>query len=452
MEPMTNKPTEGYSDYKPPTLEKVELNEVNQNMVTSNDTQEAPPCNNYVATHIDVVDMNQKNTNEKGLNYPPQNPQNAAIFTIPEQLFRRFLLFSYIILLIQYGLITLIVWLESRLRINDKFSMYLWINLGIIFGISLAGIIMAIFVIHRFREIDFSRSRFYTFFIFNIIFICIYCIALSNYVDYKYILWVLYSIDINYAFLVIYLIFLSFRFKVMVPVLLLLNFIIIIVSYYKLLDTAVSNIIKCSIVLYAFVIYNIFAVYFLRAFKIRRDTQEKVTYWSSKFWAMKISYGIYYPISFIFIIIFQSCLMCKRYCCDNRSHGTGYIGGGQPYVYNPTYNNMELYGCEITCHNFDRGDCQNCGQCKDCGDCFGCGACLDCGECDCGTCDCGDCGKCDCGTCDCGDCGKCDCGTCDCGNCDCGDCGNCDCGNCDCSGMDCSGMDCSGMDCSGMNC
>ena len=495
MNPKDNDQTEGKTDCKDFKDEKIELNEVNNNIDANYPAPEANypapeanyptqetiytkpetispkpdtlPNNNLVTTHIDAIDINEKNIEQKGLNYPLKNPQNGVMFKIPEQLFRRYLLISYIYLLIQYGLISLIIWLESRLRINDKFRMFLWITLGIIFGISLAGIIMAIFVIHRCKESNFGKCKFFTYLIFNIIFICIYCIALNHYIDYKYILWLLYSIDINYAFMVFYLIFLAFRFKVIVPIILILNFIIIIVSYYKFLDTTVSNIIKCALVLLAFVIYNIFAVYFLRAFKIRRDNEEKIAHWNSKFWAMKISYGIYYPISFIFIGIFQLFVICKRSCCDNIRSGTGagyvgtgpYVGTGGPFVYNSSYHNMDITGCDIACNNCDRGDCQNCGECKDCGDCFGCGGCIDCGECDCGQCECGDCGNCDCGdcgNCDCGDCGNVDCGQCDCGdcgdcgNCDCGDCGNVDCGNCDCG--DCGNLDCGGADCGNIDC
>ena len=192
----------------------------------------------------------------------------------------------------------------------------------------------------------------------NIIIITFSCYLLSYFTEYKFIVWILISFDINFLALIIFLIFLNYKFIFIFPLLLVLNTIIVIITYYCILEMTDSNLLNGSLVLGSFIIYN--SIYFLAIrLKVKSDSEVVSEYWNSMLWGINFSYAIYYPISAIIMLLYFIIIQIRTFCCIKHC------------------NNCYCSMCCWCCPGYCEHPCCNPCDCCHCCDSCDCSACFD---------------------------------------------------------------------------
>ena len=294
-----------------------------------------------------VFGLNAKTKKSKG--------KYKYVFKLPEDLVRQKVRGTYLIMLIQYSSITLFVWLGCFFGFSDIINSNLWTMLVIFIPISIIGGLINLQIGIKYDEFNFGKKEVSIFLIPNIIIISFYCFLLSYFTEYKFIVWILISFDINYLIILIFLFFLNYQFILIFPLLLVLNTIIVIITYYCILDMTGSHLLNGSLVLGSLIIYNILYLLILRG-KMKKDNEVKSEYWNSMLWTMIFSYSIYYPVAGIIISIYAIIAISRESCCINHCNN-----------------------CYCKCYTI-------CGECCGCECCNPCDCCHCCDNCDCSKC------------------------------------------------------------------
>ena len=241
---------------------------------------------------------NESNYNENLLN---ENKNNEI-----DDYTREDFKITYIVLIIQLGIIITLFWLGYAFDINEAFIKNIWTILGtFIPTIIVLSIIVDVFIL---RCIDNDH------YIWEIIFVILYtafmifyCFLLTEFTSFKYILSVLFIFLFNYIVMELYFIKTANIYLMILPHLL-TNSIILILFYYIWIKN-INIIINMSIILFVFILYMVVMnIIIIKTGNFEIDKK-----------VLLLNYVIFAPLGFLLYVIYISFEYCYQKCCKSSN-------------------------------------------------------------------------------------------------------------------------------------